>query len=368
MRILHVLPALNRGGTERFVLALATHQQQRGHTVVVVTFDPLNLWFEESETLRIETFSCMTAIHRLLRRPVHDAHEFEQYINAWQPDVIHSHSHWTERIVLACQYHQGVFIQHFHLEYQEWQRPRWHQIREWCGRWQLWLSHFRRGTRFVAVSHATRSFYRRHLPATLARRLHCLPNFLALPVRSLPRTGFRNPLRLLAVGRLVTVKAHDRLLPLAVELIRRDMAFELHLVGDGPLRHELETKIHQLGLGACVKCCGMQPDILTSYEDADVLLHPAISEPFGLVILEAMARGLPCIVEQASAGPRDFLLPGINGLNADFCDVNGTVRTLTNLVSSTVLYREVSEKSLETAKRFMVSSYWSRLSAIYTTT
>ena len=371
MRILHALPALNRGGTERLVLALASYQQQQGHRVVVVTFDPLNLWPEESARLQLKTFPCTTAIHRLLRRPVHDAPGFAEFLKVWEPDVIHSHSHWTERIVLACLDQPGVmrwrpvFIQHFHLEYSEWQRPRWHQIRHWFGRWQLTLSHWRRGTRFLAVSQATTAYYRRHLPAPLTRRLHCLPNFLALPVRSEPRPAPHTPLRLLAVGRLVAVKRHDRLLALAAELIRLGLSFELRLIGDGPLRSELETRIQQLGIGDYVQCRGNQPEMLACYEGADVLLHPAISEPFGLVILEAMARGLPCIVEQSSLGPRDFLKPGINGLSADFGDAHGTARSVIDLSRSPNLYRQVSKSSIDTATGFLLPSYWQSLSTVY---
>jgi glycosyltransferase involved in cell wall biosynthesis len=365
MRILHALPALNRGGTERLVLALASHQQEQGHAVVVVTFDPLNLWPQESARLRVESFPCTTAIHRFLRRPVHDAQTFETFLKTWNPDVVHSHSHWTERIVLACLDYRGVLIQHFHLEYSEWKRPRWHHIRQWCGRWQLCLSHIRRGTRFVAVSHATTAYYRQHFPVSLSGRLHWLPNFLALPIRSEPRSAVCKPLRLLSVGRFVTVKRHDRLLPLAAELVRRGVSFEMHLLGDGPLRLDIERSIRDLELSDYVKCCGNHPDMLAFYDNADLLLHPASSEPFGLVILEAMARGLPCIVEQSSSGPRDFLHSGINGYNADFSDVSGTADRLIELCRSLDLYRRISACALTTAQAYALSSYWHALASIY---
>jgi glycosyltransferase involved in cell wall biosynthesis len=367
MRILHALPALNRGGTERLVLTLAAYQQQQGHNVVVATFDPLNLWPEESEGLHIETFGCTTAIHRLLRPPVHDAQAFVNFLDRWQPDVIHSHSHWTERIILACPLQRAVLLQHFHLDYAEWQRPRLHQIRSWLGRWQLCLNHLQRGTRFLAVSQATMAYYRRHLPAPLARRLHCRPNFLALPVRSRPRSAPRTPLRLLSVGRLVPEKHHHRLLLLARELQDQGLSFELSLVGDGPLRQQLETSIQNLGLTESVHCCGNQQDLATYYDAADLLLHPATSEPFGLVILEAMARGLPCLVEQSSQGPRDFLQPGMNGLCVDFENVAGTARLLMELVGSHCLYIALSAQGMATSQCYELPAYWQKLSYFYDT-
>ena len=182
MRIMHALPALNRGGTERLVLALASYQQQMGHRVVVVTFNPLNLWPEESAHLHVKNFACTFVTHRLFRRPLHDAEKFSKFLSDWKPDLVHSHSHWTERIVLACLDQPVLLIQHFHLEYQEWKRPRWNLLRNWLGRWQLCLSHWRRGTTFLAVSQVTRAYYRHHLPAPLARRLQCYL-ILYLPVQ-----------------------------------------------------------------------------------------------------------------------------------------------------------------------------------------
>jgi UDP-D-galactose:(glucosyl)LPS alpha-1,6-D-galactosyltransferase len=105
--------------------------------------------------------------------------------------------------------------------------------------------------------------------------------------------------------------------------------------------------------------------MLACYEAADVLLHPAKSEPFGLVILEAMARGLPCIVEQSSLGPRDFLISGINGLSAEFEDAVGTARVLTELIDSPAVYRQLSESSISMASDYLLPGYWQKLSAFY---
>lgn len=368
MKILHALPALNRGGTERLVLALAAHQQQFGHSVVVATFDPLNLWPAESANLDIEEFHCSSVIHRLFRRPVHDAQEFGQFLDQWQPDVIHSHSHWTERIILACLVHPTTLIQHFHLEYEEWQRPSWYQIRLWLGRWQLCLSHLHRKTCFLAVSQATTAYYRRHLPLLLIKRLHCLPNFIVLPRRSEPRSNCRTPLRLLSVGRLVPEKQHHQLLLLAKVLQQRDFPFQLSLVGDGPLRNELETALHILGLSEHVNLCGNQNQMLTIYENADLLLHPASAEPFGLVILEAMVRGIPCLVERCSLGPRDFLSNGIGGLYVDFTDVSALASLVEHISYSSVLYHNLSATGINKAQTFDLPSYWKALEPWYRVT
>lgn len=368
MKILHALPALNRGGTERLVLALAAEQQRLGHRVVIATFDSLNLWPDESASLVVRFFRCTRAEHRLLRSPHHDADGFAAFLKQWQPEVIHSHSHWTERIVLACLEHPARLIQHFHLEYPEWVSPRWHQVRAWCGRWQLALSHWKHNTCFLAVSRATYIYYRRNLPCWLGSRLRCFPNFQTLPLVNQARSCPSPPLRFLSVGRLVAVKRHDLLFPLIHELIRCGLDCELHIAGDGPLLQDLKAAAVSWGVAASVHFCGNQQDMMTAYDSADLLLHPAALEPFGLVILEAMARGLPVLMDQACLGPREFVMPDANGLAVDFTNSEATAQRLIELLADPQRYQALSAHSVLTASAYSLDSYADHLLPLYRAT
>ena len=98
---------------------------------------------------------------------------------------------------------------------------------------------------------------------------------------------------LLYVGRLPPEKNVERLLR-ECQCLRREN-LKILIVGDGPERRKLEIMSTELGLGEMVIFLGMRKDVERFYSIADIFISPAKYEPFGQVLLEAMAAGLPCI-------------------------------------------------------------------------
>jgi glycosyltransferase involved in cell wall biosynthesis len=98
---------------------------------------------------------------------------------------------------------------------------------------------------------------------------------------------------LLYVGRLPPEKNVNRLLR-EFQLLSGN-GLKLLIVGDGPERRRLENMSNTLGLNKMVIFLGQRKDVERFYSIADIFISPSKHEPFGQVILEAMAAGLPCI-------------------------------------------------------------------------
>jgi glycosyltransferase involved in cell wall biosynthesis len=98
---------------------------------------------------------------------------------------------------------------------------------------------------------------------------------------------------LLYVGRLPPEKNVDRLLREFGSLGRDDV--KLVIIGDGSEKGRLEGMSSALGVREKVMFMGMRNDVERFYSVADIFISPSKYEPFGQVILEAMASGLPCI-------------------------------------------------------------------------
>jgi rhamnosyl/mannosyltransferase len=117
----------------------------------------------------------------------------------------------------------------------------------------------------------------------------------------------------LFIGRLVYYKGVSLLL----EAIRDLPAAELVIVGDGPLRGELETQARRNGLLGRVRFTGDLPDkeLRQEVRRARALVLPSVqpSETFGLVQLEAMAAGLPVISTRLPTGVAEVNLDGVTG-------------------------------------------------------
>ncbi len=99
------------------------------------------------------------------------------------------------------------------------------------------------------------------------------------------------------VGRMVREKNHTFLFAVAKEISSVEPAFRLLLVGDGPLRAQLEAEVKELGLGGSVVWAGLRRDVPRILRGcADVFAFPSLSEGLGLSLVEAQAGGLPCVI------------------------------------------------------------------------
>ena len=99
-------------------------------------------------------------------------------------------------------------------------------------------------------------------------------------------------------------------------------AWPLVLLGDGPLRPELETLVRELGLEHSVSLPGfVQYEALPGfYAGAGAFVHPSTVEPWGLVVNEAMAAGLPVLVSRTCGCAADLVADGENGFLLDPAD------------------------------------------------
>jgi glycosyltransferase involved in cell wall biosynthesis len=97
------------------------------------------------------------------------------------------------------------------------------------------------------------------------------------------------------------------------------------LVGEGPLRRDLEEKAHRLGIDDRVRFLGFvnQRQLPETYGAADFLVLPSEHEPFGVVVNEAFACGRPAIVSKACGSAGDLVTDGETGFAVDVGDVRG---------------------------------------------
>jgi len=136
--------------------------------------------------------------------------------------------------------------------------------------------------------------------------------------RKLGLFGSSAGLTLLSVGRVSEEKNLRFLFDVYRRLARKLKGLRLVIVGDGPLRTELQRDAADL---PGVRFTGLLQGekLATMYASADVLVFPARHETFGNVALEAQASGVPAIVAN-TGGPKEIIVPGKTGFvcNPDF--------------------------------------------------
>lgn len=128
------------------------------------------------------------------------------------------------------------------------------------------------------------------------------------------RIGLTGRSIVLYVGRLVPCKALETLLGAYAAARTRRADLALVLVGEGPLRRELGALVERRGIPDVVFSGAVdQGQLPLYYQSAAVLVLPSLVEPWGLVVNEAMAAGLPVIVSDQVGCHTDLVRPGRNG-------------------------------------------------------
>ena len=135
---------------------------------------------------------------------------------------------------------------------------------------------------------------------------------------------------LCTVSRIAGEKGYDFLALAAKELKRRNLDFKLYIVGGNrnpAVMEEIRDLFQPLVDQGTVIFAGFKTgeDLATAYASADIFLHPSITETFGLVVLEAMASGIP-VIARDEGGPSDIVKHGKTGFLVEkddldtFCD------------------------------------------------
>jgi teichuronic acid biosynthesis glycosyltransferase TuaC len=169
----------------------------------------------------------------------------------------------------------------------------------------------------IAVSPQLANLLESRFPSD-ASAWQTIPNLVApdfQPTGKETREAIQTPFRFLNVALLTEKKSHDTLLHATAHLLARGTAVELRIVGDGPLRGSLTRLADRLGIASHVSFAGAfdRAGVVAEMQSADAFVLSSRHETFGVVVVEALATGLPVVATicggpESIVGPQDGLL------------------------------------------------------------
>jgi glycosyltransferase involved in cell wall biosynthesis len=209
---------------------------------------------------------------------------------------------------------------------------------------------------------------RRYPPGPSAYTTHYssieLPDAAFVSVPRSPRPEART-FNLIIVGTLAQLhKAPDVLIDAVGACVEEGLDLQLVSVGDGKSRPELEAQTAALGLGGRVRFLGQLPAgeaVRAQLDQADLFVLPSKAEGLPKALIEAMARGLPCIGSTVGGipellSPEDMVPPG---------DVTALARKIREVVTDPARMARMSARNLDKAKEYREPVLCERWIAFY---
>ncbi len=354
LRILHFIPNLSKGGAERLVIDICNELNNRsGVKVKLVILEDKNEFQILSKNIDIEI--CPTKISLSVLNKSHiEIANFKKIVSEFKPDIIHSHLFIAE-IVSRWEIYPGIkYFTHCHDNMAQFkklslEKASKERITNYFEKNLLLKRYKKCDNNFIAISKNTETYFQKNIPKSFHKKIHLLPNAINYELFSVnaSQKTIGNICKLITIGSLVDKKNQIFLLDV------------VHYLKDKGYQVELD-----LGLTEQVTLRGNVNNVEDFLKQSDIYLHSATYEPFGLVLLEAMASGVPVVCLDGK-GNRDIIEEGVNG----FMILENNVETFSNkiieLIVKPELYNHISKNSKVFSKDYDIKNYVNKLLLLY---
>jgi glycosyltransferase involved in cell wall biosynthesis len=218
--------------------------------------------------------------------------------------------------------------------------------------------HYGRLDAVTVLTRANRLEYQRLLPRTPIVQI---PN--ALHRTDQERSPLVEPV-VVAAGRLVPQKGFDLLIQAFAQVVADHPEWRLRILGAGPRMGELSGLVEQYGLGGHVALPGRTDRLHRELTESSVYVLSSRFEGLPMVMIEAMAHGLPVVAFDCPTGPGDVLTDGVNGLLVPPRDVDALAAALKRVIADRRLRARMGKAAVKASRAYapeLVMPLWEDL-------
>jgi glycosyltransferase involved in cell wall biosynthesis len=191
---------------------------------------------------------------------------------------------------------------------------------------------------------------------------YIIPNFIPIiPERKYDYITYK---RIITLGRLDVQKGYDLLID-AWEIVSKKHAdWHLDIYGDGDEKQNLMSQLEHLHLNTSISIHGFINDINEELQKSDLFVMSSRNEGFGLVLIEAMANGIPCVAFNCYHGPSDIIKDGDDGLLVEKGNIDALADKICYMIENENVRRKMGIKARENVKRYLpenIMPLWKQL-------
>jgi len=355
-KLLFVIPSLINGGTQQVLVQLVNSLDKNKYDILLVLFEDIFDYKEELDPSIIMVFlhkKDKWGIFKLVFR-------LRKIMCDFKPNVVMSFSHYANIVAalptfLIKKEFKFIVCEHSYS-------PKYLP--------DVGLKHLRsclmkisyaRADKIVAVSKGIKEAIETDFNVK-SEKIAVIHNPISLEEirsKSQKETGYtyfkdKNVNVIISVGRLSKEKRFDILLR-AFALVKREKEnVRLVILGKGKMQKELETLASRLDIDKCVDFVGFQSNPFAWVSKADMFVLSSDFEGFPMVLLEAMACGVPVISTDCLSGPGEIITNGKNGILVPTGDEEALAGAILDLVGNDEKRKRLSEEAKKRIREFEV--------------
>lgn len=187
------------------------------------------------------------------------------------------------------------------------------------------------------------------------RSVYCIPNSLSFYPNKIANYCSK---RVIAIGRLCEEKGFIKLIPVYNNLARKYKDWEFAIFGSGDLQNQIEQQL--VNAPSNVRLYQSTPMIMQEMLQSSLYVCSSLTEAFPMVMLEAMACGLPVISFDCPCGPREIINDGSDGILVPINDYTLLEDSISKLIDDQSAWDYISHNARNNIKRFLPECIFDR--------
>jgi glycosyltransferase involved in cell wall biosynthesis len=372
LKIIHIIPTLCKGGAERLVIDIVNEFSKRKDNAIRLVVLHNVVDYDISAIKELIDIIPASVQLSLWRKNKFQIDTLQQFLEDFQPDIIHTHLFEAELVSRFCEYPKARWFSHLHdnmIQLNNLSKSSLTKVKitNWYEKQVLFNRYKKnRGTHFIAISKHTETYIKSvqsKYPVTLlhnainVKRFQKSTNPSLLTLNSQPLIS---TLTLINIGSFNSNKNQRFLLDIIIELNKLNQRVKCIFLGDGTLRKEVEQRSKKLNIYNQCQFLGIVDNVEEFLWESDVYVHTALSEALGLTLLEAMVAGLP-VVTLDGGGNRDLMENDKNG----FIINNQNPKIFAEKILEVKNNEEMKEYNIKFAQKFDIDNYTNKLLELY---
>lgn len=365
------------GGVERVMADKMNYLTSKGHSVLLVTYEQgthqqvfeLNTSIKHKDiNCRFFTLMSLPFFERLIKSYIMKrtfSVRIREIINNFIPDIIISPTYPLE-VVGGISSNKGSarLIYESHMAYiqllKEFSKPRscTGKIIAKLYDWRA-IQKLRKCDCMVLLTKGDSIFWKKYI-----HNIEVIPN----PLSSYPEKiddVEKDPYRIISVGRLTTIKRFDRLIEAFSRIHKENPKWHIDIFGEGSDENLLNKMIVKEGLENRIIIHPPTKDIFNEMKRSQFLVMSSESEGFALVLIEAMACGVPCVSFDCPYGPGDIIVNKRNGLLAKNGDIQDLANKMQYMMNNPNVVIEMSKYARISSKQYKKEIIMKRWESFY---